>query len=243
MDTIIKDRWAYLLFCVLLFIAFTHYVEDINTYRWLFFAFMFVFLFFSFVVAANIYMTELIARKKFNKFIIILFFLLFSLLAGDVCLIMLHYNVPISKIYLLLYQISFSCLCILMVLPIIKMPHSSEGIITTDDRPIKKKWVSLISLYRLNSLPREFQTDYIVRKMFNNKVSIEQKFNVKAEFSSLFFEKIRDTKIIYLDQIIKVIEIQTECMIGQNNFNRSAIIFRSSDSYFAEGEITVTYLT
>ena len=192
MDTIIKARLVYLSSCVLLFIAFTHYVKDINTYRWLFFAFMFVFLFFSFIIVANIYMTELIAKKKFNKFIIILFFLLFSLLTSDVCLIMLHYNVPISKIYLLLCKISFSCLCALMVLPIIKMPSSSDGLITINDRPVKRKWACLISLYSLNSFPREFQTDYVVKEIFDNIIMSEQKFIVRVNFSSVLLEKIRD---------------------------------------------------
>ena len=161
--------------------------------------------------------------KKGNKFIINLLPWLVCLLmvTGGLCIVALLDPLPAPEIYLVLYQISFFVLCISIVLPIIKIPSSSEGIIIMNGRPIKKRWVSLISFYSLDSLPRELQTDYVVKKIFNGKIVNELRYKVKVDFSLAFFERIRNAgEVININKIIYSIQKETEDTIKKEFFNK-----------------------
>lgn len=242
MDTIIKVRWVLLTLCVFPFFGIA-YVKNVNFQTWLCFTLAMSLTFLLLFILYGIEKAESIINK--NKFIKLLPWLVCFLIA--LCalrVVALLDPLPAPEFFLILYKISFFLLCALIILPIVKIPSSFEGIVTMNDRPIKKKRVSLISLYHLNLLPREFQTYYVIKKIFNNKAISEQKFIVKVNFSSEFLEKIRDIDVmVYLDQIIKIIQTQAESMIEQNNFNKPSEILRSNYSYFAEGKITVSYLS
>lgn len=244
MNFIVKIKWIFLTLCVLAFLAIVQ-VKDVDIQTLLYFALAIIFTFLLMLVVWDADKIKLITQNNNNKFII-------RLLPWLVCLLMatgaLHTAVlfdplPAPKIFLILYKISFTVLCVLIVLPIINIPSSFEGIVTMNDIPIKKKRVSLISLNHLGSLPREFQTYYIIKKIFNSKTTSEQQFKVTVKFSSAFFERVKNAeKIISIDEIIFSIQIKAEDIIKKELFNKPIKMLELSYVYGIEGEITVTYL-
>ncbi|MCK5320716.1 hypothetical protein KAJ61_05010 [Candidatus Parcubacteria bacterium] len=237
MNFTVKIKWVLLTLCIFSFFAIA-YVKDTLTQTFLYLALTIAFSFLLVFILWNIEEIKLITKN--NKFIILLPLLSCFLVAnGALRVVILFISLPTPEVYSILYQVSFFILCALMVLPIIKTPSSSEGVITVDDRPIKKKWVNLISLYSLNSLPRECQTNYVVRKIFDNQIISEQKFIAQVNFSSMFFEKIRDKPTVHINNIIEVIQTQTEGMVGIKSFNKPTKLPKSNYSYYAEATITV----
>ncbi|MCK4540534.1 hypothetical protein KAU09_05285 [Candidatus Parcubacteria bacterium] len=244
MNFIVKIKWIFLTFCVFSFFVITQ-VKDIDIQTLLYFALAIVFAFLLMFVTWDADKIKLITKKNNNKFIIKLLPWLVCLLtaAGALHAVALFDPLPAPKICLILYKISFTVLCALIILPIIKIPSSSEGIITMNNRPIKKKRISLISLNHLDSLPREFQTYYIFRKTFDSEIVNEQQFKVKAKFSSVSFERIKNAgKIISIDEIIFSIQVKAENLVKKEIFNKPIKMLAPGYAYGIEGEITVTYL-
>ena len=235
MDSIIKSKWEFLGFCVFSFFAF-QYVEDQNIQKWLYFALAIIFWIFSGFGVVNLEKTKLI-KKKNNKFCILFYLLLILLLIAGTS--MLSY--PFSEICLIMYKISFFGLCFLMVAPIIKMPFPNDGVVIRDFIPIRDEWISLIFLHQLDSLPRELQMNYSVKKILNGQIVNELQYKINAKFSSTSFKKIRNTgKPISVVRIIDSILTQTEEAVKKELFDEPINMLQLS--YGVEGKIIVTYL-
>ena len=231
MNYIVKSRWEFLMFCIFAFFAF-QYIEDSNIQKWLYIALAVIFLIFSVVILGNIEKIELTTNDKNKKFVI-LFSFLWCLLMFDIIVMLFG---PSPEIGLIVYQISFFGLCFLVIAPIVKIPSLDEGIITSNNKPIRDEQISLISLYKVNSLQREFEEDYVLKEIFGNRRIGVTTFKVMVNFSSTFFKRIKkDEEKIDINRINNVIGLRTDKIVTEKSFGKSLEIGNDID-----GKIIVT---